>query len=487
MNLTQEEIIAILGQLQSGSSLGSPLNISSAILLESLAQDPSRSLSPVEKTDLIAKLKENGGTGDPQKLMAIALLQNSLYPSAGAVPIPYGAIAVLGQSNALGYGNAGLGLDLLDETPSPIDLMFNTGARFCEGGYQAFADPESLVPLEESLQTIFSNDYQATCLSRLCANFFPGRGIPLVGIIAAKSGAALSELVKGQDTYTRLTEALAFAASLSGVSAPLLGAVLWQGEADADTSSASTWKLLYQRLQRDLRLDFGSSAPLPVPLMAVSVCMISGVSDNEQGPATALYEMLRDGQDVAVICPGYCIQSIANNGHSGVSGHSEVGVRAGQKLEIYYRTGYFPKPLYPISFRYSAKEIFVEYAIPDGCTGVVVDKTNYWPAGALAVYPGAYTPAAHAGFKVLNDGTDDNVITAVDVLSTKLLRITCTDDLSAPVLRYAMDYERERHAEFFNIWSPGGNVFARSVRTGKINGIDTALHEWCIAFQQTLY
>lgn len=390
---------------------------------------------------------------------------------AGVQPGNYSAeinhVISYGQSLSLGVG--GTQDDLQTTTQEYDSLMFNAGVRAYEGAGTVADNHASLIPLIENYYSSQGETPVGQSAAMIKKLIMAENGIShtaqsykILGSASGVSATAISGLGRGSTGYTRLINDVTYGAMRSAdLSAPYaVQAVYWsQGEQDyaIGTSYAlylASMETLYQHLNTDIKAASGQLNDIK---MIGYQCFQSGSS-----PATVALAQLqasKNNPNIIIACPNYHIDHIPGNVHLNGAGYGMLGAYFGLVYKRVIVDGLAWKPLSPLSVTRQGSIAAIKFHVP--VRPLELDAT-------------AFAAQANSGFSMIDAGGAAIAITSVSIIGPDTVKIVAAAPLTAGCkIRYG--------------FSGGGNL--RDSQGYEIFVQQRArrpLHNWCVAFEETI-
>jgi hypothetical protein len=397
------------------------------------------------------------------------------YEFAGNYGSDIAHIISYGQSLSIGNGAS----SALTTTQVYDSLMFTAGVRAQEGAGTVAENHAAFVPLVEVLNGATGNGETpignaAATIKRLIAaenllahtqhsyqllGSAPGVSNNSIALLSKGGGAGYTNLIN--DVTYGLANALALNKTYS------VPSVFWsQGERDyTDGTSYAAYLAAFLQLYADLNTDIKALTGQPNDIKIIGYqCLTSTVPSTV---ALAQRQASKNNPNIFLACPVYCVEHLAGgNVHLSDHGYATLGAYYGLVHKRVVIDGGSWSPLQPVStFR----------------QGAVVLIKFHVPVRPLALDSVLQPAVANSGFSLVDGGGADISIASVAVSGPDTVRIVASVPLAAgSKVRYGF-LARPDGIRAGNLRDSQGSTLDNGIVTSPV-----PLHNWCIAFEETL-
>lgn len=404
---------------------------------------------------------------------------------AGAVPDYPDFIADV--CHLLGYGQSlSIGTQAVPalSTTQPYDsLMFNGGIRPQDGGTRT--------ALSAAVEATFNTNWGETpmagmayAIKELLASedgiTMAGQNFKLLLSADGEGGKKISELVQGSTYYTRLENSIAAGLSLCNAAGntynvPAMPYIQGENDASAGTASddyAQACEALRLQVEATVKASSGQSNPVKMLTGQTASHEAYGVAPNIP---IGQYRAGKDYPHIRICCPQYILpHAVIDYIHLKNTSSRLLGYYLGlfYKRIVIDRKDF--KPVQPRKTTRQGSLVLVEFdvpVLPDGTPGALqFDTTNV-------------AAATNNGFRLYDASGVEKTISAVAITNKNMVKITAAAAVGAGYkLRYAT--VGNGVSQSGPTTGPRGNLRDNYGATVTVSG--TAMHNWCVMFEETL-
>jgi hypothetical protein len=326
-----------------------------------------------------------------------------------------------GQSLSVGSGSP-----VLTTTQPYNNLTFSGGVRVSGGDYSA---AQALI--EDTRTGLDGSTAAESCCSsaanHACALSVSPTTFIIFASTAGHSGYQISQLSKGQDWYTILTDHVSHAYNLArdgGRSYEVKAICYLQGENDADHGTTyATYRAALIQLQSDVETDIKAITGQATSVQFITYQLSYYITTNPY-IALALLDVALNASKFYIATPMYHIP-YADGGHPTNVGYDIVGAYFGRSFKVLVQDSAAPKFIKPLTATKSGTTITVSFTVP--VSPLVLDTVGL-------------ASTTNYGFKVTDD-SGTLTLSGFSIVSNTQVQFSVNRTLSTnPVVRYALDY-----------------------------------------------
>lgn len=371
-----------------------------------------------------------------------------------------------GQSLSIGQSSAPI------QTLSQLhdSVMFTAGVRAMGGAGTVAENHASFVPLIEASGSL---GFETPCgqaaaqIKNLIESenglVYTDHTYKILGSAAGQTATVISGLQKGGGPYANLIADVTYGLANAVASAQTyqMQAILWsQGESDMGTGTTyaaylAAMENLYQNLNSDIKALVG-----PLQPDIKFICYQTSFLGNT--PATVALAQLqasKNNPNIIIAGPNYFIERVGDGVHLTGPGSGMLGAYYGLVYKRVLVDGKAWKPLSPLTIKRQGKILLIKFNVP---------------VRPLNLDTVLYSEQSNSGFSLVDEGGAAISVTSVSIAGPDTVKIVADAPLSAGCkVRYG--------------YNNGGNLRDSQGATLFVQQKSRLpLHNWCVAFEETL-